>query len=363
MIIGHAALSEELLLHFLHRNIAQSPGNRDSLEDIILHSASLAAFATLPALLLQLIHDLLQLRQLLAPLDAQGDDELEEVPIREDVHPLLAEEVVDVGDVPPQEVQRVRVVVLHRLRDVDHEDLPLVVEHVVLAEVGVDQLALLVEDAHDLDHLEVDLAPLFDRGDLGVLQPGGVLHVLADEVHDEHVGLDQQADGGDDDSLHALQVSQLLLGPHADHLPRVARAVPSAEPELPLDVSIPILEDQDGGFVDLDRVLFLGPCVDGVVDVGLLPRREAPVDFGHDFVVDQFEQYPAGSLVEDLLDGGAIGLVLYPFLLGQLLLLAGVYFVVDLVEVDLGVEFGVCVLVVGLEAPFSLCGLGWVLTG
>jgi hypothetical protein len=77
----------------------------------------------------------------------------------------------------------VRVVVLHRLRHIDHPDLPLVVQHIVLRKIGVDQLALLVQNSHDLHHLKIDLGPLLNFRDLCIFQARSVLHVFPYEVH------------------------------------------------------------------------------------------------------------------------------------------------------------------------------------
>lgn len=117
------------------------------------------------------------------------------MPVGEDVDMLLLEEVVDIGDVSAEEVQRVRVVVLNWLRHIDDINLILPIEHVVLAQVRVDQFALLIEHSHYLHHLQVDLAPPLDVVDLCVLEAGSIFHVLSDEVHDEDVWLDEQAHG------------------------------------------------------------------------------------------------------------------------------------------------------------------------
>ena len=55
------------------------------------------------------------------------------------VDALPPEELGDVLEVLAEEVEGARVVVLHRLRDVDHVGLPLVVQQVELAEVAVNQ--------------------------------------------------------------------------------------------------------------------------------------------------------------------------------------------------------------------------------
>lgn len=183
MVIWHFGLSEQLSFHFLHRDVAQGARNCDSFEDVIFNAVGSALILSF-SLFFEFVHDLFQLLQFLASFDAEGDDELEEVPVREGVDSFLAEEIIDIGDVSSQEVQRVGVVVFYGLRDIDHPDFVLVVEHVVLAEICVDELAFLVQNSHYFYDLQIDLGPLFDVGNLGVFESRGVLHVLPDEVHD-----------------------------------------------------------------------------------------------------------------------------------------------------------------------------------
>lgn len=100
---------------------------------------------------------------------------------------------VDVTAVLPEEVQRMRMVVFHRLRHVDDIGVAVVVpadtaqvdhreqrfdesrggrgrlQHVELAEVGVDESGLLEHPPHVLENLEVELASLGLR-QRGVLQ-------------------------------------------------------------------------------------------------------------------------------------------------------------------------------------------------
>jgi hypothetical protein len=49
-----------------------------------------------------------------------------------DVHAPLAEEVVNINDIPPEEIHRVRMVILYCLRYIDEENFSVVVEHIVL---------------------------------------------------------------------------------------------------------------------------------------------------------------------------------------------------------------------------------------
>ena len=149
MVIRHFRLSEQLFFNFLHGNIAQGSWNWNSFEDIILNTVGTALILSF-SLFFKLVHDFFQLFKFLASFDAEGDDELEKVPIREDVNSFLAEEIIDVSDISSQKVESVGVVVLYWLRDIDDPNFVLVVEHVVLAEICVDELALLVQDSHYL---------------------------------------------------------------------------------------------------------------------------------------------------------------------------------------------------------------------
>ena len=69
------------------------------------------------------------------------------------VQSLLAEEVVDVGTVSEQKVEARGVDRLHCLTHVYEPGLLLPPEDVVLAEVGVDQVALGVQGPHHLHNL------------------------------------------------------------------------------------------------------------------------------------------------------------------------------------------------------------------
>lgn len=166
MIVSSIASSKQLLFNFFHRYIAQSPGDGDPLEDALLYIRPIHCVLIL---LLQLIHNLLQLFQLLSRLNAKRNDELEQMPIRKHIDPFLAEEVIYVGDVSAKEVKGMRVIVLHRLGDIYYVDLVLVVEHVVLTEICVDQFALLIQHSHYFYDLEVELTPALYFGYLCVL--------------------------------------------------------------------------------------------------------------------------------------------------------------------------------------------------
>ena len=113
------------------------------------------------------------------------------------------------------------VVVLHRLRDVDHPEVALVVEQVVLREVPVDQMAHLwrilkpsgtvlmcqamggghlEHPAHDFDQFQIALLVLFQL-ELGVFEPGCRVTALADVLHHQDVGTKHDGDWRPDPSL------------------------------------------------------------------------------------------------------------------------------------------------------------------
>ena len=77
-------------------------------------------------------------------------------------------------------------------------------------------------------------------------------------------------------SVEAVEVSHLLLSPQTDHLARIVPGVPVTESKLPGHVAIPILEDQDGGLVDLDCDVPISTC--GMVHVGFLSSTDTSVN-------------------------------------------------------------------------------------
>ena len=119
-------------------------------EDSVVHlsfvGGSGVVLGLLRADLEHLLHDLLHASHVLC--SATSCDETEHCAFRQRVHALALEEIGDVLDVHTQELQTARVVVLDTLADVDHDELVLVVEQVVLAQIGVHEAAGLVHDAH-----------------------------------------------------------------------------------------------------------------------------------------------------------------------------------------------------------------------
>jgi hypothetical protein len=306
------------------------------------------------------LHQFLQFLAFLSGWNVQGNNELEYVPRSKYIDTFLPEELVDIADISPKKVQSMRVVVLDRLRHIDHVDLIFPVQHIVLTQIGVDQLALLIEDPHNFGNLKVNLTPPFNILDVCVFEPGSIVHIFANEIHHQYIRFDKQTHGASDDSFHSFQVPQLFLGPHTDHFSRVARTISSPEPELSLDIAISILEHKNGRFVYFDCVLFFRSIVDSMVDVGFLSCRQASVDLVDYLIVEQFEQYSSGSFVEHLFDCRTISFVFILESFGKLLLLTTLDLVLYLVQVDLGVQLGEKVFMVYFCFPFG--GLSCILS-
>ena len=200
-------------------------------------------------------------------------------------------------------------VVLDTLRDVDDVELFLVVENVVLGEIGVDQLADVEHLAHDLDQLDVEEPRPVSR-DLGVLQAGRRPPVPPDKAHDQDVHLECNRLGRADPGVSQPdQVPHLLLRPDLDHLPRVGLCVPRAEPVLARHVLVAVLKHQNGGLEHLDGIVLVVLGL-GVVHVRLLSGRDAPVDLGKQAFVEHLEDDHPRPRVEHLLGRRPIRLVL-----------------------------------------------------
>ena len=85
-------------------------------------------------------------------MNAQSSDIVEELLRCHDVvHQLgLTEEVVDIVAVSKEELQSLGVRRLHRLAHVDEVDVTIVPEHVVLAQVGMNEAAFGIHSLHSL---------------------------------------------------------------------------------------------------------------------------------------------------------------------------------------------------------------------
>ena len=76
------------------------------------------------------------------------------------------------------------------------------------------------------------------------------------ERHDEHVFLQREhIRHGQSVSRHFLQIVQLFLGPHMDHLARVLFGKPVFESVIVLDVLFPRLKFVEAGLENFDGAL------------------------------------------------------------------------------------------------------------
>lgn len=172
------------------------------------------------------------------------------------MHPFLLEEVVYVLDISTQEVQSSWVVMLHCLGHIDHVQHFLEVEKVVLTQIGMNKLALLVQNPHVHKQSQIHLRHLFQLN-VYLFQLWGYFKISPNKVHDQDICLDQKGHWAGDLIVDPFQVPELLLRPHLDHLPRVLYIVPIPESILPLHIPFPVFEDQNGCFVYFDGKLFV----------------------------------------------------------------------------------------------------------
>ena len=199
-------------------------------------------------------------------------------------------------------------IVFHGLGHVDDAEMPVVKQDVVFAQVGVYQLALSVELPHDQDTLQIEL-PRLPLGQIHVFELRRGPAVDPDELHEEHVAAQEDGAGARDAvGVEARQVPHLLLGPESDHLPGVVAGVAVPESEFSGHVLVPVLEDQDGRLVDLQRAVALrAGCI---IHVSLLPCADAAVDLRDEPSAQHLEEDHPGAGVEDLFGGGPVCLVL-----------------------------------------------------
>mmetsp|Transcript_3671 Transcript_3671/g.11536 ORF Transcript_3671/g.11536 Transcript_3671/m.11536 type:complete len:397 (+) Transcript_3671:361-1551(+) len=287
------------------RDLVQVAGGPGLQEDLVVQLLALAAAPrSLGEERLQGLRILVGREDSLASGAGQlpRDDVVEEAPHWHGrPHHALAEEVVHVHAVPLQEVQRLRMVTLHRLRDVDDEELPVEVQHVVLRQVPMDQPAPLHDTPHRQCTLAIQCQPFVGVEPLYVFQPRGRIPILADKPHHKHV-LPQfhHLRAVDTSSSEALQVPHLLLGPLRYHLPGIALAVPMAEAILALDVARPVLEDQHGRLVHFHGELHAAGG-GGVVDICLLAGAHAAMDLLEHPTFEELAEHEHRSRVKHLL--------------------------------------------------------------
>ena len=120
-------------------HLVQSAGDEDLLEDLLVHGLLVRDLLGGPGggLTLQSVQPVL-------PVLPGVHHPVKQLPKPQHRDVKLSEELREIAQILPEELQSVRMVVLHGLTHVDDEGLALVVEHVVLGQVSVDQLALVI---------------------------------------------------------------------------------------------------------------------------------------------------------------------------------------------------------------------------
>jgi hypothetical protein len=84
-----------------------------------------------------------------------------------------------------------------------------------------------------------------------------------------------------------------------------------SEPELALNISFPVLENENAGFINFDGE-FLEPVeTESVVNIGLLARAYATVNFLYEPILQHFDQNDPCSGVQHLLHSCPVLFVLY----------------------------------------------------
>ena len=101
---------------------------------------------------------------------------------------FLGEEFLDDGAVAAQEVKRHRVVMLNRLAHIDDPDFLLMVQQVVLAQIGMHQSASLIHAPHNHDRLQVALVPVLE---VGVPEARRGNAILPHELHHDDIVLQE----------------------------------------------------------------------------------------------------------------------------------------------------------------------------
>src|SRR3990170_1880497 len=208
--------------------------------------------------------------------------------------PETAEVPRDVPDVPGEPLRGPRVVKGDGLPHVDHDDLAIPDEEVVLAEVRVDELRLP-------NRTQVpEYVLVYGHGvlELHVLEEGGGPLLVSHVLHDEDVLLegfgprDPHAGVG-----HPEEVLVLLPGPCQD---RRFRASPHVlEPGVTLDVPREVPERRRVNPIDLDGLpapLRIRP----MEHVRLLPRADGVVEGREVSRIDELLELQEGRMVEHL---------------------------------------------------------------
>ena len=164
---------------------------------------------------------------------------------------LRLKEDMNINDISSQEIHRLRVVVLDRLRNINKHHLAIADEEVELREITMNEAAIL----EHFSHSDTDLVVTFFEGGgrkTDILQAGRGPPFRTKELHGKNVLTKKEDTRARNTSVaQAIQVSTLLLSPSTHHLSGVALAV-SLEAVFTRDVLFTILEDENGGLVDFE---------------------------------------------------------------------------------------------------------------
>ena len=106
--------------------------------------------------------------------------------------------------------------------------------------------------------------------------------------------------------MQSCEISHLFFGPSSDHFPRILFAVALSESEFSSDIFIAVLENQNGGLVDLDGALVRIRLGSAVIDIGFFSGRNASVDIGNEAPIQQLEQNHPCSWIHDLFYSSSI---------------------------------------------------------
>lgn len=161
-------------------------------------------------------------------------------------------------------------VMFHRLRHVYHIHFIFVIQQIVFAQIGMDKLALLIENPHVGYHLQIDFWKFFYWVKDRIFQFWSVNHILSDEIHEQNIAFHDMSYRTWNIALNSFEISHFFLCPHRNHLPWIARAVASSKSKLALNVSISVFKNQNRCFVNFNGIFLFCYVVDRVINIGLL---------------------------------------------------------------------------------------------
>ncbi len=132
LIIG---LSKYFFLDSINTQTSQVSRNLNSLKDKILEICIFVIWLVFGLFLLphKLFNNFLKLLSLAPLWYSESNYELKDVPVSENFDRFFSEKVINIGDIPSQKIQGVRMIMLYRLRDIYHANLIFPIKKIVLA--------------------------------------------------------------------------------------------------------------------------------------------------------------------------------------------------------------------------------------